>query len=75
MKRCMRLIAWLFVLLIVPAGLLAAVFCTPAQYDATFLGALRDKCALLSRAGRKPRIIVVGGSGSGVDTTGQHVDL
>ncbi|MBE5796516.1 MAG: hypothetical protein E7327_03960 [Clostridiales bacterium] len=64
MKRCMRLIAWLFVLLIVPAGLMAAVFCTPAQYDATFLGALRDKCALLSRAGRKPRIIVAGGSGA-----------
>ena len=44
-----RIVAWLFVLLIVPVGLLAAVFCTPVQYDATFLGALRDKCALLAK--------------------------
>ncbi len=64
MKRCMRLMAWLFVLLIVPAGLLAAVLCIPAQYDETFLGALRDKCALLAEDGERPRIIVAGGSGA-----------
>lgn len=64
MKRCMRLIAWLFVLLIVPAGLLSAIFCTPAQYDETFLGALRDKCDLLSKKSPRPRIIIVGGSGA-----------
>lgn len=64
MKQCMRMIAWLFVLLIIPAGLLAAVFCTPAQYDATFLGALRDKAALLEADGERPRIIVAGGSGA-----------
>lgn len=59
-----RLVAWLFVLLIVPAGLLAAVFCVPAQYDATFLGVLRDKCELLAQDGERPRIIVAGGSGA-----------
>ena len=59
-----RLMAWIFVLLIIPGGLLAAVFCTPAQYDATFLGALRDKAALLVGDGDKPRIIVAGGSGA-----------
>ncbi len=64
MKRCMRLIAWLFVLLIIPAGLLAAALGTPAQYDETFLGALRDKCALLARDGECPRIIIAGGSGA-----------
>lgn len=59
-----RLAAWLFVLLMIPVGLLAAVFATPAQYDATYLGALRDKCVLLSQEGDRPRIIVVGGSGA-----------
>ena len=64
MKRCMRLMAWLFVLLIIPAGLLAAALGTPAQYDETFLGALRDKCALLAQDGERPRIIIAGGSGA-----------
>lgn len=59
-----RLAAWLFVLLLVPAGLLAAACCTPAQYEQTFLGALRDKCSLLARPGDRPRIIVAGGSGT-----------
>ncbi len=59
-----RLLAWLLVLLIIPVGLLAVVFCTPAQYDATFLGALRDKCALLAQDGEQPRIIIAGGSGA-----------
>lgn len=64
MKRYMRLIAWLFVLLIIPAGLLAVAFGTPAQYDETFLGALRDKCALLAHNSERPRIIIAGGSGA-----------
>ena len=64
MKRCMRLSAWLFVLLIIPTGLLAAALGTPAQYDETFLGALRDKCALLAQDGECPRIIIAGGSGA-----------
>ena len=64
MKRGMRLIAWLFVLLIIPAGLLSAALFTPAQYDETFLGALRDKCERLAREGERPRIIIAGGSGA-----------
>ena len=72
MKQCMRMIAWLFVLLIIPAGLLAAAFCPPAQYDETFLGALRDKAALLGAKGERPRIIVAGGSGAAF---GQNSEL
>ena len=66
-----------FLLLCLPLALLLSFFCLtifflPAQYDETFLGALRDKAALLASPGDKPRIIVVGGSAAAF---GQRSDL
>ena len=66
-----------FLLLCLPLALLLSFFCLsifvlPAQYDETFLGALRDKAALLANPGDRPRIIVVGGSAAAF---GQRSDL
>ncbi len=63
MKRLVRALMCLAVLCAIPGALLAAVL-SPAQYDETFLGALRDKVDLLERPGEKPRIILAGGSGA-----------
>lgn len=51
---------------------LAAIFVLPAQYHNTFLGALRDKMALIQAQTETPRIITVGGSGAAF---GQRSDL
>ena len=63
MKKSARLFCLFFLpVALLPLLICCAIFLLPAQYDATFLGALRDKEALLKSPGDKPRIIVVGGS-------------
>lgn len=52
----------LFFLFSIPVFLLVCGFCLPAQYEETFLGALKYKCERLENAKGK-RIVIVGGSG------------
>ncbi len=59
----MKRVMWLLIVLLIPLALLCVPL-APAQYDETFLGALRDKCDLLDAPGEKPRIVIIGGSGA-----------
>lgn len=52
----------IILLLLAPLSLLAWGFCLPSCYEETFLGELKDKCALLEEETEQPRIILVGGS-------------
>ena len=69
MKR--YVIAALVSLALIPLMLLAWGFGLPSQYGESFLGELREKCALLCQPSEKPRLILVGGSAVtfGVDGT------
>lgn len=48
--------------LCIPVFLLACAFLLPPQYGETFLGELKEKCALLEETAGK-RIVLIGGSG------------
>lgn len=52
----------IILLLLAPLSLLAWGFGLPSCYEETFLGELKDKCALLEEETEQPRIILVGGS-------------
>ncbi len=61
MKKKTIILITILLLLAMPVALLAWTFLVPVQYDATFMGELKYKCALLEQTPGK-RIILVGGS-------------